>query len=55
MKKINEIIMIVSFVLSGLSAMMCYGEGFRMWIWQVLVMIWVGNCYFLEKKLNKKQ
>jgi hypothetical protein len=54
MKKLNEIIMIVTFVLAGISAIMCYDEGFRMWIWQVTCMTWIGNCYFLTKTLNKK-
>jgi hypothetical protein len=54
MKKLNEITMIAAFIFAGLSAIMCYNEGFRAWVWQVMCMIWVGNCYLLTKALNKK-
>ena len=54
MKKVNEITMIICFVLAGISAVMCYNEGFRMWFWQVICMAWIGNSYFLTKVINRK-
>lgn len=54
MKKLNEVMMIITFVMAGLSAAMYYNEGFRMWIWQVTCMAWIGNSYLLTKRLNNK-
>jgi len=45
--------MAVAFLMAGASAMMWYGQGVNTWIWQIVVMIWIGVAYLKQKQIDK--
>jgi len=53
MKNLENVCMAIAFITAGLSAMMWYGSGFHSWIWQVVVMIWIGVAYLKQKQIDK--
>lgn len=50
---IEKIFMGIAFVLAGLSTLMFWGQGFHAWIWQIITMIWIFNCYIKQKTIDR--
>ena len=50
---IEKILMGLAFIFAALSAMMFWGQGFHTWIWQVITMIWIFNCYIKQKQIDR--
>jgi hypothetical protein len=49
----EKIIMAALFIVAGFSAMYFYGEGLRMWIWQVTTIVWIINSYRKTKQIER--
>lgn len=53
MKTFQYVCMAMAFVFAGLSVMMFWGQGFATWIWQIIVMIWVGDGFIKQLTIDK--
>lgn len=55
MQKIVYIMMILAVVSAALSAIlhMVQGHGFNSWIWQIITIIWIGDSYLKEKRIER--
>jgi uncharacterized membrane protein len=45
--------MAVVFLMAGLSAYMFYGSGLDRWVWQVVLMMWIGHAFMFRRQIDK--
>lgn len=55
MRTFDYICMAIAFFFAALSAMVFWEQGFHAWIWQVISMIWIFNCFMKQRTIDKME